>query len=513
MEKISQIKVIIMIITISFNLITGISSEKLTDAHLESGLGLVIPWKTIKVIKEVVNAEIELMIFTNFSKATAIESTRTIVADLDSLAQRPFLKSGAYTMEYGSEIKIIKTYVLDIVRSMTEMKTYEDPKTEIQLENHCQVIYHIPGPGIIDQLAHEVKVVIETIPVGTTEAQFHDNKTMQLEFIKAMTIIANAIHEAHIDYKLRIDMITALSTGKVMTDIITHMESLSCIEAGEMEEVRVHDCKKTNMGFYCQLALNIHKSVNEYTSYYSIHYEGVAWIPENTKQVLLKNLQGGWELMECDTEIDNDYSDNILEDLFDCATKNYENSCSEKLEGEDFDGIIRYCNFSTKRNMQEIVRTTRGILFTGDKVKVKELGPINKNLLAILPEKRPLHITTSAILQTTLKGKEVTIRPASSNVTRKLTFTKFTDEFIQRMKNSAQQSELLKDYLDDYIEDTIYAAILLLLTPITLLLCLAKVKETSLRDWLSIGKQISSNKVNRKENFQRNKRILQKTKI
>jgi hypothetical protein len=321
------------------------------------------------------------------------------------------------------------------------------------------------------------------------------------------------IHEAHTDYKLRVDMISALSAGKVMTDIITHMESLSCIEAGEMEEVRVHDCKKTTMGFYCQLALNIHKSVNEYTTYYSIHYEGVAWIPENTKQVLLKNQQGSWELMECDNEIDNDYSDNVLEDLFDCATKNYENMYSEKLEGEDFDGIIKYCNFSTKKNIQEIVRTTRGILFTGDKVKVKEIGPLNKNLLAILPEKRPLHITTSAILQTTLKGKEVTIRPASSNVTRKITFTKYTDEFIQKMKNSAQQSELLNEYLDDYIEDTVYAAILLLLTPITLILCITKIREMSLKDWFNMGKQISTRKMDRKENFQKNKRILQNTKI
>ncbi len=58
-----------------------------------------------------------------------------------------------------------------------------------------------------------------------------------------------------------------LANGKIPDDLIFMLQTKNCMPTGQLENLEINFCHKTIIGLFCELQINIYKSVQEYDKY------------------------------------------------------------------------------------------------------------------------------------------------------------------------------------------------------------------------------------------------------
>ena len=82
----------------------------------------------------------------------------------------------------------------------------------------------------------------------------------------------------------------SLARGKAPPDLLFMLQTQSCMPVGQLESLEVNFCKRTKTGFFCELQINIYKSIQEYEKYVPVVYKGVQLRAESVDQLFVKSL-------------------------------------------------------------------------------------------------------------------------------------------------------------------------------------------------------------------------------
>lgn len=476
----------------------GNSAEQLTVAHLESGLGLIIPTGIIKVKKTDINSEIGLLYPTNITTSAFYTVLDKIERKMKEIEELPIMKLPKHVTTYKMDFETMKSNIEYIRKIVQDVGSYTDKNRVKEPNHHCQLIYESIKPADLEVLLEEITHFTSKFPKTSPTADEND-----FEFISNFAHLRDSIDSTRTEYMDFITEINALAAHQIPSTLPFFLETLECIESGELEELRVNYCMKSKYGLYCELSLNAHKSFQYYTRYSPISYDGTTWEAENENQILLKSAASNWEILECTAEDDDYYDQDPLADFLECKTKPFENLCMKNIETNNTEAILAHCNFTSQNEIPAIIRTELGVLVSDQNAKIKELNPSDKNVKFILQQKAPVHIITSDLLFVSLNNKDIYLRPTKEGSERKITYTKFSEDFVTRMQKKAQNKEMLNEYLEDYLIDTIFGIILVIIVPITLILCGEKFKNYNCKNVLSRQEQEPEELRNYRQNRQR----------
>lgn len=494
-------KVTFLLLSLSQNLTSG---EKLTKAYIHEGIGLIIPAGQIKLRKTNINSEIGLFYPTNISTNVFIDKINKIQKKVADLGNLPIINNTHHSNSYLMDLEEMISDVDYIKKTIIDIGKYTDPQKIRELNHNCQLIYEAMRPEDMDILLDEITTFSTKIPTGAYTHTVDKNS----DFVSNFNHLKDTISSTRTEYLNYITEINTLAAHQIPETLPFYLESLACIESGEMESISVILCQKTKYGLYCELSLNIHKSFQYYTKYLPINYGGTIWKAENTEQTLIKTSAGQWELLSCKEDEVDYYDHDDLADFLDCTTKAYDNPCINNIETDKTTEILAHCNFTTQHNVEEVVRTELGVLVNTPDVLVKEVNPYDKSVKNILPRKAPVHIITNELLQIHIQNKDLYMRPVAGVEERKITYTRYTDEFIQKIQAKAHKSDLLEEYIEDYLLDSILGLLMIIILPITIFLCGDRLKNMQINSsWCRSDAEPEEFK-----NFRENKNRISKQK-
>jgi hypothetical protein len=176
----------------------------------------------------------------------------------------------------------------------------------------------------------------------------------------------------------------------------------------------------------------------------------------------------------------------------------------------NYNGILKHCNF-TSETPELITRTQEGILVMNhDKnLIIKEITDA-RNPKLTLSNKTPVLIQTPQPLVVQSSELEMTIYPSKTQVEQRITYSRLTEDFINKMVASALKHDFLSDIgISDYIV-LCMAVVLTVILPVTCGLCITCVKSTEMYHRFKesrAGKALKSVSEQHK-NFKENTRII-----
>ena len=410
-------------------------------------------------------------------------------AEIASILRTPALeKSGIYYPESQIHFVNIDYNIEHLEKALMDISMFHNNAPIIENKYSCDLEFEVVEPGYIENSVNAVKVLIKAMDLTATRDTFEKKETKYVynTYMTNLLLIKELVTELKNTVVDRVKLMDSLARGKAPPDLMFMLQIQSCMPVGQLESLEVNFCQKTKTGFFCELQINIYKSIQEYEKYVPVVYKGVQLRAESVDQLFVKSLANEhWGLIDCEERTDPEYDDidSSLDIFTECNHKPYDNDCIKAIVKDDFDNVLKYCNF-THTKAQPVWRTNTGVLImdTDMSLSVQELTKTDNQLKSYLPNKFPVHIVSNHNLGIQFKDKHIIFRPAENNSVTSITYTYLTEEFIHSMVKSADLSDILVDLTANEYIDIIYLMLFIVLVPIILTLCCIGIKRSDMWD-------------------------------
>jgi hypothetical protein len=359
-------------------------------------------------------------------------------------------------------------------------------------------------------IKNEIQVLLNNIDLTTLKL---DAKSTQLkEFLSILYHILDiAADNRHQLYDREL-IVESLENGEIPNNLLVQLSLVKCIEAGALQKEYLNFCKRDTKGLVCEIDVATFRSAELYTILTPISYHNVRLVAETKNKIFAIDHSGHIGLLDCG-EINNvlfNPDDEFYKSDVYCTFKTYDNPCMTAIKDDDQSKIITKCNF-TSETPELVTRTLEGILIMNhDKnVVIREYGNVKSQKLTIT-NKAPVLIKTMYPLSVHSNELELTINPLKDITERKITYTRYSDDFIDKIVKEAAKHDFLEDVdISDYIL-LVLAAIVTFIFPITCGMCLYCIKSSELYQRFKesrASKAIQEINEERK-NFLQNKKII-----
>jgi hypothetical protein len=495
-------------------LILGLNISLGDDTNQPKGLGLLQEAEKVFVRKSIVNTIVGLTFPANYSFNDVDEVLKKIIIEVNKLKEIPLMKTQSYYDSMVITFDAIDTYLDNLEKALFDITRFVDNTTQPTMTPRCHQMFTDIDKSYFEDLYKTVIIFMKKIDLtldNTAVAVVTTGEAKLNSLVENIYHIKDAIGQIEDEVITRVKIMDNLANGIVPEHLPFFMDALSCLKSGNIETTTINYCDKNIHGLYCEVTVNVHKTIKEYTHYIPISYDNVQLKAENIHQLILRDDLGHWEVLECESDIDSDYDDdNVLENYLDCHTKLYKNKCTDKILTKDFEDILKHCNFTGLIEPQTVSRTKTGLLVMGEDLHVRELDPVDNHVRTTLPQQYPFHIVTNDNLAVTINDKETIYKPSMTNIDRALTYTYLTEDFIASMKSSAKYSDLLEDITLHQIFTLIFAFLFLITIPILLTLCCLSFKNSDhYHRWRdSRARKILKQTKKSAMNYRENKKLL-----
>jgi hypothetical protein len=369
----------------------------------------------------------------------------------------------------------------------------------------------------LSDITRGVKSFLSGIDLATTEVKIVADKSIYEKIFTTVLLIHDFIQERKNNIKERLEVMNSLSNNIIPPVLPYLLDSLECLQSGDLEHIDIVYCDRSKIGLFCELTVSVHKKLAEYEKYVPIVYDDVQIRAHKNGQIFVKDENKHWGLVECEEDRINDYDvDYDIEDFSECTVLPYQNECTNVVMTNEFNKILKYCNFTSKGDIVPIQRSKTGVLLHGEDFLVKEVDPKDNSVVNILQDKYPVHIESKYNLAITLKDRELVMRPYKADIVRTVDYTYLSQSFIDSMKKSAQKLDLLDDLEITHVIDMIYGLLFLLVIPALLTLCCCNIKNSEFvlawkdKKMYRKGKKKSKSQQNVAENARLLKEIIKK---
>jgi len=436
-----------------------------------NGIGFIYPTHQVDLKKIASNTIIGILIPTEVNFQMIVEKLRPFAVKLAVIEQMPIFKDADLKGRVEPIFDHIKTLFEYLEKALKDMSVYPDGSTVDFVPPHkCLLNYAEVSNDTIDTLVAGLNAFLGKIVTTTTIDAFKATDSKPLEqFIIDLFNVKDYLEGFEEDLMKRIDTLTALSRGDIPDSLPFALDSLVCVELGELENLRVNYCRRVKQGLFCELSLVSTKSSQSYTKYLPVLYNGAQLkLPHKAKE-LLRASTNSWELHICE---EDDYTDLFqVEDFVDCKTIPYQNSCMDNILTENYEEILKHCNFTYNQPYEAISRTEQGILFMGNDIHIKESVSKDGTTRANIPNRFPVHIITNDHLRVTIGDKEIDLIPSKTVRERSVQYTYIPEDIINKMQQYAAQSDLKDIVTVDRVLIVVLLTAVVIITPFIICFC------------------------------------------
>ena len=494
---------------------SGMPLKREENPGYKEKLGLLKKVGKIEVKKGMENMIMSILFPSNHSYIEYDNLIRIIKNDIKKILKIPALeKSGKYFKTNEGHFSNIDINLEFIEKSLNDISKFHNDQPITTKQYTCDLEFARIEPEFIQEYVTSIDTLIKPLDLTATYETFEKPETKDKYnlFLTNILLIKNLVADLKNAIVERIKAMDNLANGKVPDDLIFMLQTKNCMPNGQLENLEINFCHKTSIGLFCELQINIYKSVQEYDKYIPVVYKGVQLRAESTDQLFVKS-GNNWGLIDCEENIDPEYddNDNVIDLFNECNFKHYENACIKAIEKDNFSIILKECNF-THVSAQPVWRTETGILImdTETKLTIQELNPIDNRLQAFLPNKFPVHIISNKNLNVQFNDKHIVYTPTQTNTVTSIVYTYLSDEFIQSIIKSAEYSDLISGLTTKEYIDLTFLLLFIILVPIILTLCCIGIKRSEIWEKCKESKAQKIYNRTRKisKNFSENKRMM-----
>jgi hypothetical protein len=339
----------------------GDTVESSTSASTKTeggGLGLVYNVGRIHFKKSVVNSLVGVALPATQNSSDFIDIMKRIKTELRKIEVMDVLKDDPYKSECKPILSAIIVDLNSIQKAIMDMGRFKDTTDIEDRPYNCYLSFNEITPQDLKNIETKIKNYVSDIKQDQTVAQMSTNPEHYKTLVDNLLLMDTFVHTELAYFVDRVELMENLANGEVSSRLPFLLESVNCLQPGELQHMTINFCDKTQLGFFCKLTLNVHKIVEEYQRYIPISYHGVQFRAENTDQILLKSSSGHWETLQCEdnTKLMESYAtDEDVEDLTGCEILPYQNPCTKVLETKEYEKILKHCNFTKKGEIEHTV--------------------------------------------------------------------------------------------------------------------------------------------------------------
>lgn len=493
-------------------LIDKANSETNQNTEVITGFGLLINTGPIYVQKASINTVVSVHFPSKMDIPLLTTELHKVETEVEKISNMGLLDVEKFSAPLNKSFDAI-TYELEYIdKILTDMSTYVDESKVHPDQYLCDLKFEVIDLEYIKDIVRGVQSFVSQVDVTVDAAKIAlDNK--KFEHIISTVILVKEFLTDHKEYLLeRLDAMNALTNGFIPSKLIFHLETLPCVSSGDLEDINLNFCDKTKEGLLCELDITAHKNIQEYSRFTPVIYDGVHIRAENSDQKFIRSNNGQWETLTCNDKDESPYDEEKrLGEFSDCISTPYINDCSRNFLTQNYDKILKHCNFTYSESFDPIVRTITGILVQSDEVTVKEIDRTDNHAKTILNFKFPMHITSPDNIAATVGDKEILLKPVRKDVQRKVLYTYLTDEFIEQMKASAKKSDFLTNLETHTIFSFIFVILFAFVLPVTLIMCFLSIKHSN--QFLQWKDKRNKKCVRTNKNYCANKRLLRESRV
>jgi hypothetical protein len=457
------------------------SNSETAQNKVEStkGLGLLLNVGKVYMKKSVINTLVGISFPGKIDLKTYIGELNKTEVEVNKIIAIPGLATDTFGKPLGDKFKVIGDDLDDIEKILYDVSQYHDTSASDPKEYLCKLEMSEVTLEFITEITRGINSFMKPIDYTVTEAKLISNPEMYEKIYSTVLLIHEFVQEKKNHIKERLEVMNALANDFVPPQLPYLLDTLKCLQSGELEHVEIRYCDKSKTGLFCEVSVNVHKKLTEYEKFTPIVYEDVQIRGHEIGQIFVQDENKHWALIDCDETIDTEYDTNEdLDEFGECDVIPYQNECTAVVLSTEYDKILKYCNFTMRGDVVPIRRSKTGILLHGEDFLVKEVDPKDSSVINILQNKYPVHIVTNNNLAVTLKDREILLKPYYTSTERTVQYTYLPQSFIESMKSSAKQSDLLTDIEFTHIVDLIYGLLFLLVIPVLLTLCCCSAKNS-----------------------------------
>jgi len=436
------------------------------------GLGFVYPANKLMLRKVSSNTMIGINIPAAYNFATLANKLRPVSTKLTAIGKMTVFSDATLGIQVKPVLDKIKETLELLEKSLQDMSNYAIKTLPPYVVRHtCVLNYDEITESYIDTFVAGILALLSKINTNMSLTQFQETDKINFE---ALTVNLFDARDYTINYEndliKRLEVMTSLSRYEIPDSLPFMLETLECIALGSIERLGVNYCKRVSSGLFCELEMISSKTREEYIKFATIAYEGAQLRLPDRGQSLLQSATGHWEILECDE--DSDYTETeFVEDYLDCRTKLYENKCTENIQTTNYDDILKYCNFTYEQPIEEITRTTEGVLIMGTDINVREVSIVDGSTTSSLPKRLPVYIHSNDKLRISSGDKEIDILPSIPVSQRKILYTNIPTDIISKMQTSARNSDLKDKFTTDRIVSGVILVLVIFMIPLSICYC------------------------------------------
>ena len=449
---------------------------------------------------------------TNFSKHDIFSELTTISNSICDIRGIPGIAGSTdKNFTVSKLLNGAEKTITAIKKIITELSAFIDPNAkEVTHEYQCELIMPTLDAIGFKSLKEDINSLIAQLDL-TLAVDAMDKKELK-NVIDVCYNIKDLLSETRKIVQERKILVNSLSNHVIPENLPTLLENKLCVPNGNFETLYINFCELTKYGLHCEIDLSLYKRTETYTRYTAVSYDGVQLVAEHVSQMFVKNSENQLGLLDCGdikTLIFNPDDNPISTDLH-CTFTAYDNPCGLALESNDLTKMLTHCNF-TYTEPELATRTQSGLLIMNDNkiLVIKEYGKDQK-MKSTIPNKTPVLIITDLTVSISTGNIDLLFEPVFNVSERQILYTYLSPEFIKGMKWSAKMRGLFQNVGHNEILHLFTLIVLLIITPITIILCGLNIKNPACCRQLKMAK---ANKVVNKmgdvrANYKENKKLL-----
>jgi hypothetical protein len=257
----------------------------------------------------------------------------------------------------------------------------------------------------------------------------------------------------------RVTLIDSLLNKKVISEIVSGIESQECVTPGNFETLKILSCDSNIEGIQCIASIKTVGTPQTYTLYSPVVYNDFRLTTYTDNDYIVKNTLNKWTILQCTEDQDETL------DVFDiCDALPYENECGQAFDTKDFKLYYKNCNFSRAHTVKNI-DTDEGYLVQENYDTVQLVNSDNSGAPKILNAKQPYLIKTGKIIQL-IEGKVTSeIKPKYTTTEEKVITTWLTESEINSMERTVETEEILENIDYGLYIDIILVVVMTIIVP------------------------------------------------
>jgi hypothetical protein len=478
----------------------------------KENLGLLLKEKKISVNTHSEHSRIMVRVHGISNLTGIITVMGEIKPKLDELAGLETLKvENKITASISLLIRIIGGHFAEFEKLLsTYSKLIGTAEPPVEMEYKCNLTFPEITKEVMEAIRDEICVLLDNIDPNSVK--FTKKGDNLKEFLNVLYLILEIVTDNKEQLREREKIVESLENSQISDALLTQLSMVNCIPEGELQKEYLVGCNKDKKGLICELDVATFRTSESYTVLTPINYKNVQLVAQHVDELFVLNSANHIGILDCGKYEKIPYNPDDEQVLLDsyCKYRNYDNECMLSITNNNYDGNLKHCNF-TSETPELITRTQEGILVMNhDKnLIIKEITDA-RNPKLILSNKTPVLIQTPQPLVVQSSELEMTIYPSKTRVERRITYSRLTEDFIDKMVASAIKHDFLSDIgISDYIV-LCMAIIITVVLPITCGLCITCVKSTEMyhRFKESRAGKALKNVSEQHKNFKENTRII-----